>query len=323
MRVLVTRPIPEVGVRVLREAVHEVVVSPHDRALSAGELLAATEGVEGLVSMLTDRIDAGFLDARPGVRALSNFAVGYNNIDVGACTQRGVGVANTPEVLTDATAEAAWMLMMMAARRAGEAERVLRAKKWEGWGPLQFIGMGVVGKTVGVIGAGRIGGRFARMASGFGMRVLYNNRNASAEMDSLGARLVSLDELLRESDFVSVHVPLSEQTRHLISRRELGLMKRTAVLVNTARGPVVDEVALVEALRERRIFAAGLDVYEREPVVEEGLFGLENVVLLPHIGSATVGAREGMAELSGRNLVAMLRGERPISPVNSEVWGCR
>ena len=176
MRVLVTRPIPEVGVKVLREAGHEVIVSPHDRALTAAELLAATEGVDGLLSMLTDRVDAAFLEARPGVRAVSNFAVGYNNIDVGACTARKVGVANTPDVLTDATAETAWMLLMMAARRAGEAERVLRAKRWDGWGPLQFMGVSVVGKTVGVIGAGRIGGRFARMASGFGMRVLYHTR---------------------------------------------------------------------------------------------------------------------------------------------------
>ncbi len=320
MRVLVTRPIPEVGVKVLREAGHEVVVSPRDRAMPAAELLAATVGVDGLLSILTDRIDAAFLDARPNVRAVSNFAVGYNNIDVAACTARKIGVANTPDVLTDATAETAWMLLMMAARRAGEAERVLRAKKWDGWGPLQFLGMSVVGKTVGVIGAGRIGSRFAKMASGFGMRVLYNNREGSAEMDALGARLVPLEELLRESDFVSVHVPLTEGTRHLISSRELSLMKRTAVLVNTARGPVVDEVALVEALRERRIFAAGLDVYEREPVVEEGLFGLENVVLLPHVGSATVEAREGMAELAGRNLVAMLAGRRPPSPVNPEIW---
>jgi glyoxylate reductase len=320
MKILVTRPIPEVGVNVLRQAGHDVTVSPRDRALAPAELLAATVGIDGLLSMLTDRIDAVFLDARPNVRAVSNFAVGYNNIDVPACTARKIGVANTPDVLNDATAETAWMLLMMAARRAGEAERVLRAKQWDGWGPLQFLGMGVVGKTLGIIGAGRIGTRLARMASGFGMRLLYRNRRPSAEMEAMGARLVPLDDLLRESDFVSIHVPLSPETRHLISRRELALMKPTAVLVNTARGPVVDEAALVEALREKRIFAAGLDVYEREPVVEEGLFALENVVLLPHIGSATVGTREAMAELSARNLVAMLSGRSPASPVNPEIW---
>ncbi|HUO10451.1 MAG TPA: D-glycerate dehydrogenase [Phycisphaerae bacterium] len=320
MRILVTRPIPEVGVNVLRQVGHEVIVSPRDRAMPAAELLAATVGIDGLLSMLTDRIDAAFLDARPNVRAVSNFAVGYNNIDVPACTARKIGVANTPDVLTDATAESAWMLLMMAARRAGEAERVLRAKRWDGWGPLQFLGIGIVGKTLGIIGAGRIGSRFARMASGFGMRLLYHNRRASAEMEAMGARLVLLDDLLRESDFVSIHVPLVPETRHFISRRELALMKPTAVLVNTARGPVVDEAALVEALREKCIFAAGLDVYEREPVVEEGLFALENVVLLPHIGSATVGTREAMAELSARNLVAMLSGRSPASPVNPEIW---
>jgi glyoxylate reductase len=316
MRVVVSRPIPEVGAEVLRAAGHEVVVSEHDRALSAGELLALTEGAEGLLSMLSDRIDEGFLAARPKVRAVANFAVGFNNIDVEACTQHGVGVSNTPDVLSAATAEIAWVLLMAAARRVGEAERDLRAERWEGWGPLQYLGRDVVGKTLGIIGAGRIGGRVAKMASGFDMRVIYHNRNRSEEMEQLGARLVGLEELLREADFVSVHVPLTAETRHLIGAAQLGMMKRTAVLVNTARGPVVDEAALVEALREKRIFAAGLDVFEREPVLHPDLYELENAVILPHIGSATVGTREAMARLAAENLVAMLAGKRALTPVN-------
>lgn len=321
MRVVVTRPMPEVGMVVLRAAGHEAAVSPHDRALSAEELWALTAGAAGLVSMLTDRVDAGLLAARPGLRAVANFAVGFNNIDVAACTARGVGVANTPEVLTNATAEIAWSLLMAAARRTGEGERALRAKQWEGWGPLQYLGVDVVGKTLGVIGAGRIGARVAKMAAGFEMELLYNNRRANPEMERLGAKFVSLEELLRRADFVSVHVPLSNETRHLIGARELGMMKKTAVLVNTARGPVVDEGALVEALRERRIFAAGLDVFENEPVLHPGLYELENVVILPHVGSATVGTRDAMARLVAENMAAMLRGERPVGAVNPEVWG--
>jgi glyoxylate reductase len=261
-----------------------------------------------------------FLAARPNIRAVSNFAVGYNTIDGAACTARTVGVGNTPGVLTNATAEVAWLLLMAAARRAGEGERVLRAKAWPGWGPLQFLGADVVGRTLGLIGAGRIGTRVAKMATGFDMRILYHNRRHHPEMDALGGTLVPLEQLLRESDFVSVHVPLSDATRHLIGREQLRLMKPTAVLVNTARGPVVDEAALVQALRDRTIFAAGLDVYEQEPTVHPGLYELDQVVLLPHIGSATVESRTKMAEISARNLAAMLAGRKPECPVNPEIW---
>jgi glyoxylate reductase len=320
MRIVVTRPIPQAGISVLENAGHQVTVSPHDRPLSPQELLAATEHADGLVAMLTDKIDATFLDARPNIKAVANFAVGYNNIDVAACTARKIGASNTPDVLTDATAEIAWTLMLAAARRAGEAERVLRAKQWNGWGPLQFLGVPVLGKTLGIIGAGRIGARVAAMARGFEMKVLYQNRKPSAEMEKLGAKWVSLGELLMQADFVSIHVPLTPETRHLIGAKELASMKKTAVLVNTARGPVVDEAALVEALKNGRIFAAGLDVYEQEPVILPGLFELENAVLLPHIGSATTTARSAMAELAAKNLVAMLAGQRPPSPVNPEIW---
>lgn len=320
MRVFITRRIPEAGPEALRAAGHEVMVWPEDRPMTAGELLEASARAEGLVTMLNDRIDAGFLEKRSNVRAIANYAVGYNNIDVGACSARGVGVSNTPGVLTNATAEIAWMLLMMAARRGAEGERVMRKKGWSGWEPLQLLGVDVVGRTLGLIGAGRIGLRVAKMATGFDMRILYHNRKANPEMEALGANLVPLERLLRESDFVSVHVPLTEGTRHLIGAAELGWMKPTAVLINTARGPVVDEGALVEALRARTLFAAGLDVYEEEPKVHPELYGLENVVLLPHIGSATIEARSRMAAMACENMVAMLAGRKPPFPVNPEVW---
>jgi glyoxylate reductase len=270
--------------------------------------------------MLTDKIDSNVIAARPRLKAIANYAVGFNNIDVAACTARKIGVTNTPDVLTNATAEIAWTLLMAAARRAGEAERALRAGRWDGWGPLQYLGVDVVGRTLGIVGAGRIGARFAQMAAGFEMRLLYHNRRPSAAMEALGSRLVAFEELLRESDFVSLHVPLTPETRHRLDAKALSLMKRTAVLVNTARGAVIDEAALVEALREKRIFAAGLDVYEEEPKLHPGLYALENAVILPHIGSATVRTRDTMARLAAENLVAMLKGQRPATPVNPELW---
>jgi lactate dehydrogenase-like 2-hydroxyacid dehydrogenase len=323
MRILVTRRLPDAGIETLQAAGHAVDVSPHDRPLTPAELLALSAGADGLLTMLNDRVDEAFLAARPSVKAVANYAVGFNNIDVAACTARGVGVTNTPGVLTDATAEVAWTLLMMAARRAGESERFVRANGgggWKGWEPLQYLGTDVVGRRLGIIGAGRIGARVARMAAGFDMEVVYHNRKANPEMDKLGARLVGLDELLKTSDFVSVHVPLTPETKHLLGPREFGLMKPTAVLVNTARGPVVDEAALAAALRAKQLFAAGLDVYEAEPTIHPALYDLENVVLLPHIGSATVSTRTKMAVMAAENLIAMLAGRRPANPVN-DVWG--
>jgi glyoxylate reductase len=320
MKIVVTRPIPETAVAGLREAGHEVRVSPHERPLWPQELLAAAENAEGLITMLTDKIDGVFLDARPTIKAIANYAVGHNNIDVVACTARKVGVSNCPDILTDATAETAWTLLLAAARRAGESERFLRTRQWNGWGPLQFVGVPVLGKTLGIIGAGRIGARVAQMSRGFKMRLLYHNRKPSSHMESLGAVLAPLAELLREADFISIHVPLTAETRHLIGAKELASMKPTAVLINTARGPVIEEAALAEALLKKRIFAAGLDVYEEEPKVNPTLYELENAVLLPHIGSATTTARANLAALATENLIAMLAGKRPPTPLNPELW---
>jgi glyoxylate reductase len=251
------------------------------------------------------------------LKVIANMAVGYDNIDVGAAKERGIVVTNTPEVLTETTADTAFMLLLAAARRLGEAERLLRSGGWDAWGPKQLLGPDVWGKKLGLVGLGRIGQAVARRSSGFGMEVLYYDqyRDESAE-EELGARYLALDDLLSESDFISIHTPLTPETQQLIGERELGLMQTTAVLVNTSRGPVVDEGALAAALAERRIFAAGLDVYEEEPKVYPRLFELENVVLAPHIGSASIETRDKMATLAAENLRAVLSGELAKTPVD-------
>jgi glyoxylate reductase len=315
-KILVTREIPEAGLRLLDD--FDVTVL-HERPPTRDELLEALSGASGVLATATEKMDGEAMDAAgDGLRVIANMAVGYDNIDVGAATERGVIVTNTPGVLDETTADVAFMLVLAAARRLGEGERLLRAGKWEWWGPKQLRGLDVWGKTLGIVGMGRIGRAVARRGKGFGMEILYHNRSRNEEAEEeLGARYADLEELLRESDFVSIHTPLTEDTRHLISERELGLMGETAVLVNTSRGPVVDEAALARALREGRIFAAGLDVYEGEPEVHPELLELENAVLAPHIGSATVETRDRMATLAAENLAAVLRGEQPKTQVES------
>jgi glyoxylate reductase len=315
-RVLVTREIPEAGLRVL-DAFDVTVLSedPPER----GELLEAVRSAAGILSTVTEKIDAEVMDAAgEDLKVLANMAVGYDNIDLGAALERGVVVTNTPEVLNETTADTAFMLLLAAARRLGEAERLLRSGGWDAWGPKQLTGPDVWGKTLGVVGFGRIGQALARRARGFDMDLAYQDqyRNEDAER-GLGARYLDLEELLRTSDFVSIHTPLTDDTHHLIGKAELRRMKPEAVLVNTSRGPVVDEAALAEALADGEIFAAGLDVYEDEPEVHPGLLELENVVLSPHIGSASVETRDRMAVLAAENLAAVLRGEDPKTPVDA------
>lgn len=270
--------------------------------------------IEGFVPFLTKRVDRDFLALCPRLRIVSNVAVGVDNIDLAACRERGVVVTNTPDVLTDATADLAFALLLGAARRTGEAERHLRARGFPPWSPTFMLGKRVTGATLGIVGMGRIGAAVARRASGFGMRVLYTSRHERPEACP-GATRVALDELLGTSDFVSVHVALTSETRHLLDAEKLARMKRGAVLVNTSRGAVVDEAALGDALREGRLFAAGLDVYEREPTVHPGLLELENVLLLPHIGSAEPETRLAMATLAARNMVAFFETGRALTPV--------
>lgn len=315
-KVGVTRGIPESGLAYLRDQGVTVDLHPEDRPMSIEELTALASRVDGLITQLVDRVDAPLLSAAPRLRVVANYAVGFDNIDVKAARARGVVVTNTPDVLTDATADLAWGLLLAAARRVVEGDRLVRDGKFLGWAPLLHRGVDVAGKSLGLVGAGRIGSAVARRARGFNMRILYWGRrsNTALEQES-GARRVSLEELLTESDFVSLHVPLAPETRYLIDEKALARMKPTAVLVNTARGPVVDEAALVRALRERKIFAAGLDVFEKEPALTPGLAELPNVVLAPHAGSATFDTRDRMARLAAENVWAVLSGRPPLTPV--------
>ncbi len=314
--VFVTRKIPQIGFDILQRELGGYDFNEADLPLSREELKARVAGRAGIVCLLTDAIDAEILDAAgPQLKIVSNIAVGYNNIDVKAAAARSVIVTNTPGVLTDATADLTWALLMASARRLGESERVLRARQWKGWGILQFLGQEIAGKTLGIVGAGRIGAAVARRARGFDMRVLYTSRSPKPEMDALGAARTDLDSLLNDSDFVSLHVPLTPETKHLIGAPELKKMKATAHLINTARGPVIDEAALAAALKAGTIAGAGLDVYEAEPAIHPALFECENAVLLPHIGSATHATRGKMAEMAARNCAAVLSGKSAINPV--------
>lgn len=327
-KVFVTRMLPEAAIEKLRSAseVAEVRINPHDRAMTRDELIEGVKWCDALLCMLTDAIDAEVMNANPNLKVIANYAVGFNNIDVAEATKRKIPVTNTPGVLTEATADLAWALMMAVARRLNEADRFLRSGRWEGWGPMQFLGADVWGKVLGIVGFGRIGKAVARRAWGFDMRVIYYDYvRADEEIErALRATYVPFDELLRQSDFVSIHVPLimhgPNKTYHMFSDREFELMKPTAFLINTSRGPVVDEKALVRALKEGKIAGAGLDVYENEPQVEPELLEMDNVVLLPHIGSATTETRTKMALMAVENVLAALRGERPPNLVNPEIY---
>jgi glyoxylate reductase len=281
-------------------------------------------GARALMALLTDKVDAALLEAAPALQVVANVAVGYNNVDVAAATARGIAVTNTPDVLTETTADFAFALILATARRLSEADPYMRAGKYEGWELFQpHLGLDVFGKKLGIIGLGRIGTAVARRATlGFAMPVLYYDHNICADVEKdLGARRVSLEALLRESDFVSLHVPLTEATHHLIGQRELSLMKPTAILINTARGPIVDEAALVHALEEGEIAGAGLDVFEDEPRMHPGLASLyRHVVVAPHLGSATVETRRRMSLLAAENAIAALQGKRPPHVVNPEVY---
>jgi len=316
-RIVVTRRIPEPAVELLQEA-GDVWVSPHDRPLATDELHAAVAGADGVVTLLHDRVDDAFLDAAgAGLRIVANAAVGYDNVDAPACARRGVVVSNTPGVLTEATADIAFALILMATRRLGEGERLIRSGTPWSWSMFFMLGSGIQGKTLGIVGLGKIGLATARRARAFGMEIAYaGRRRAPADVETeLAARFLPLDELLAQAEVLSLHCPLSAETRHLIDAEALRRMQPSAFLVNTTRGPVVDEAALADALRSGAIAGAGLDVFEREPEVHEALLDLENVVLIPHLGSATVETRTAMGVLAARNVVAVLGGGEAVTPV--------
>lgn len=318
-KVYVTRRLPQPALDRLEE-VFEMEVNPEDRVLTREEILDNVKKCDVLLCLLTDTIDGEVMDANPNLKGISNYAVGFNNIDVEAATARKLPICNTPGVLTDTTADMAWALMFAAARRVVESDVFTRAGKFKGWGPMMFLGTDVYGKTLGVVGVGRIGDAVARRSVGFNMKVLYYDvvPNEGLERD-IGAKRVELDELLKEADFVLVHVPLMPATTHFIGERELKLMKKTAVLINNSRGPVVDEKALVEALKSGEIAYAGLDVFEDEPELAPGLAELDNVTLTPHTSSATVETRTKMGMLAAENAIAIIEGRKPPNIVNPEV----
>ena len=320
MKIFVTRKIPKAGLELLKKE-HEIEVFLYDRIPKKDEIIKGLKGKDGLLCLLTDPIDKEVIYSEPKLKMIASYAVGYDNIDVTAATKRKIPVSNTPEVLTDATSEMAWALLFSVARRIVEADKFTRAGKYKGWGPMLMLGQDVANKTLGIIGAGRIGTAVALKSQGFNMKILYvsSHKNETLER-KLNAKKVKLPQLLNESDFVSVHVPLSKDTYHLISEKELKIMKETAILINTSRGPVVDEKALIKALTEKWIFGAGLDVYEHEPEINEKLKKLDNVVLQPHSASATIDSRTKMSILAAENMIAGLKGAIPPNCINSEVF---
>lgn len=322
-KIFVTRKIPGNALDKLTSSSHEVEVSKVDRPLTQEELLEKAKGTEALLTLLTDRIDGDFVDAvGPQLKIVSNYAVGYDNINLEEVTKRGVVVTNTPsDEVNESVAEHAWTLMLALSRRVVEADEAVRRGAYKGWEPDLFLGRDLIGKTLGIIGLGRIGGMVARRAKGFKMTVLYNNRSRDEEAeDELGVEYREKNELLKKSDFVSLHVPLTDETRHLMNAETLAKMKKGAFLVNTARGPVVEESALVASLREGHLGGAGLDVYENEPDINAELIGMENVILTPHIASATWEARDKMGEQVVDAILDTLQGKKPENIVNKDVW---
>ena len=310
-KVVVTGKIPSIGFERLR-AEHDVVAWESDTAISREELLKMVVGADAIVSLLTEKVDDELLEAAgPQLKSVSNVAVGYNNIDVAACAARGVLVTNTPGVLTEATADIAMSLILMSTRRLGEGERVIRAQQPWQWGMFYMLGMGLQGRQLGIVGMGQIGIATARRAKAFGMEIAYTRRSPLEDhvVHELDAKFMTMDELIETSDVLSLHCPYSPATHHLMSENQFARMKKSAYLINTARGPIVNEAALVDALKSGEIAGAGLDVFENEPAVHPGLLELENAVLIPHLGSATVETRAAMADIAATNALAILAGK--------------
>jgi len=321
-KVFVTRRLFDEAISLIEEYADVEVYESEEEPAPYDLILEKVRDIDGLLCLLTDKIDARIIEAGERLKVISNYAVGYDNIDVEAATRRGIYVTNTPGVLTETTADLAWAILMAIARRVVEADKYVRAGRWiHAWGPKMMLGSDVHGKTLGIIGLGRIGSAVARRAKGFNMRILYYDVVRREELErELGLEYKPLEELLKEADYVTLHVPLTRETHHLIGERELNLMKPTAYLINTSRGAVIDQKALYKALKERRIAGAALDVFEKEPIdPDDPLLELDNVVLTPHIGSASVETRKKMAMMAAENLVSVLKGVEPPNLVNPEV----
>lgn len=320
-KVYVTRPIMEEGIELLKEH-FEVHVQPEERDLTQEEFLSAIKGYDGVLTMLTNKVDEEAFKAAPTVKVFANYAVGFNNIDVDMASDYGVAITNTPDALTMATAELAWALLFAAARHIVPSDRQNREGGFTGWDPMGFLGQGISGKKLGIIGAGRIGSAFAGMAKGFNMELYYNSPNRKRDFEKeTGAIYEDLFEMLSKVDYLAIHCPYNLSTHHLIGEKELSLMKSSAVIVNTARGAIIDEEALYKALRDKKIYAAGLDVYENEPIIVPGLLELDNVVACPHIGSATYESRKDMSILAAQGIIDILeKGKYPNNCLNKEIF---
>ncbi len=317
MKISITRKIPETALQLLREADFEINISTIDRPLNSDELIKCCKNADGIICLLTDKFDKDMIDKLTKCKVIANYAVGFNNIDIEYAKEKNIIVTNTPDILTEATADTALLLMLSCARRSFEAEKFLRDGKFNGWSPDLFLGMDLSGKILGVIGAGKIGQAVAKRAYSFGMKIIYFSRGQKREIENkFKAKKVSLKKLLSSSDFVSIHLNLSESTKNLLSKENLNLLKKTAVVVNTARGEILDEDYLIKMLKSNKIFAAGFDVYRNEPKINPELKNLNNVVLLPHIGSATFDTRNKMAELAAKNVINVLKGKKALTPVN-------
>ena len=314
-KLFITNYIPEPAIKRLEE-VFEVEIFPENRAITHEELRKKVKEIDALICLLTDNIDREIIEAAPNLKCISVYAVGYNNVDVESATEHNIVVCNTPGVLTETTADLAWALILSCARRIVEADRFVREGKFRGWEPMLMLGNDIFGKTLGIIGMGRIGRAVAHRALGFDMKVIYYDSQVDPESVPTDYIAVDLTTLFHNSDFISIHTPLTPGTRHLIGEKEFNLMKSTAILINTARGPIIDEQALISALKENKIAGAGLDVYENEPIIPEELIALSNVVLLPHIGSASYETRTKMALLAAENAIAVIEGNNPPARVN-------
>lgn len=317
MKVFITRKLPGDAVDLLVEKGLDVVVYGKDRQISKQELLKYAADADGIISLLSDKLDREIISQLKNCKVIANYAVGYNNIDVNAAKDKNIVVTNTPELLTDATAEIAMALTLACSRHITQGDKLVRENKFSGWAPELLLGIELTGKTFGIVGSGRIGTAAAIRAKAFGMKIIYFSRSKNTALEkATGAKKVSLQTLMKSSDVVSLHVPLTDKTRNLLDKEHLNLMKENAILINTARGEVLDEKELIRMLKNKRIFSAGFDVYENEPQLNKELLKLKNVVLLPHIGSATFEARTKMAELCAKNIISVLKGKKPLTPVN-------
>jgi glyoxylate reductase len=316
MKIFITREIPEKGLALLKKNGFEIEVFKEDHPIPRKEFLNGIKDCDGLISLLTEKIDKEAIDKMKKCKIIANYAVGFNNIDVDYAKSKGIVVTNTPDVLTDSTADIAMALVLSCARRIPEAEKFVRTKKFKGWKPKLFLGMELRDKYFGILGAGRIGTAVAERANAFGCKIIYYSDIQNIKIEKkLGAKRESLNSLLKKSDIVSIHLPLNKNTYNLLNDTNLHLLKKSAILINTARGEIVDEKLLISRLKDKKLFAAGFDVYEDEPKLKDGFYELNNVVLLPHIGSATTEARDNMAILTAKNVISVLSGKKAITPV--------